>query len=114
MQEDSLIQLIKIAIVSPDRKQLYLSAVPKMTAEEKLLFGIQLWKNVLDKSSQMAKAKLEIMIENMSETGETYSEKDFLNVREQILNDLMRKKLHVNDEASINQLRSQLATLPLQ
>ncbi|NCS32645.1 hypothetical protein GW793_04110 [bacterium] len=114
MKEDSLIQLIKVAIVSPDRRELYLSAVPKMTAEEKLLFGIQLWKNVLDKSSQMAKAKLEIMIENMSETGEQYSEKDFLNVREEIINDLMRKKLRVDDQSEIDRLRTQLAQLPLE
>jgi len=85
-----------------------------MTAEEKLLFGIQLWKNVLDKSSQMAKAKLEIMIENMSETGEQYSEKDFLNVREEIINDLMRKKLRVDDQSEIDRLRTQLAQLPLE
>lgn len=113
MENDSLIQLIKIAIVSPDRKRMYIEAVGNMSAEEKLSFGIDLWERVLEKATYMAQAKLELMIENMSENGEEYTETDFINVREQILHDLMKRRLRVVEDSDIAHLRAQLAELPL-
>jgi len=113
MEDKKIQNLIQLAIIDTDRRALYQKALPRMTAEEKLDFALDLWAILMDKLHARALTEMQAMIDEMADPQSTveYSRKEFQAVQERILNEMMRERLGITEEEELAKLREELSEI---
>ncbi|PIZ46176.1 hypothetical protein CO180_03395 [candidate division WWE3 bacterium CG_4_9_14_3_um_filter_41_6] len=111
MDDLSIQKLVEAAIMDPERKALYIDALPYMTAEEKIVFSLSLWDTILAKVEIEAQIKIENKLLEMADSGEEVSKEEFRRIKDEVLTKYIAKQFDVNDTASIDKLKSELNEL---
>lgn len=109
MNDKEVKSLIELVIEDPDRKDLYLSALPKMTGEEKIDLTLDLWQMMMEKLETKVEFRREQMIEEMAADDTVfYSKDDFDRLFTQVLNEYLATRAGVADEDELSRLKSEL------
>lgn len=109
MNDKEVKSLIELVIEDPDRKDLYLSALPKMTGEEKIDLTLDLWQMMMEKLETKVEFRREQMIEEMAADDTVfYSKDDFDRLFTQVINEYLATRAGVADEDELSRLKSEL------
>ncbi len=109
-ENEKLTALINLAIYDDTRREMYLEALPKLTAEERLKMAVSLWELAMQKMHQLAMDKMETMVTEMAADGSkvSYEKSDFKAVYDEVINTFIAERLGMQDEENITKLREEL------
>lgn len=110
MEDQKIQNLINLAVLDENRKELYRQALPKMTAEEKMDLALGLWQMWMQKLNKKVTDEVEAMLSEMAEEDSkvVYEKKDFQKVQEKVLNEMLKDRLGVEEEDQLAGLRTEL------